>query len=367
MTKTLTTGDLVPWFDAQTLANTTHNLSVMAGRWVVLFFAHDLADETVTRTLADIIVTLGRAFTDDHMVCYAVLTAPTPMDAQLAAASHRGLGFIKDYDGAITRQCGADAAPKLMVIDPMLRVERVFALGGQGAGAPEICGYLAKLPKTDDFAGVPLVAPVLVIPHVFEPEFCEELIKLYQENGGKDSGFMLDKDGKTMTVIDHSMKQRQDFVLYDPVIRSEIRKRITRRVVPMMERFFQYRPTRMDRYLVSCYDSETGGHFSRHRDNVNVGARHRVFAASFNLNADYEGCKIFFPEFGQKQYAAPHGGAVVFSTGALHQVTPVTKGKRYAFVPFFYGEAEAALRLQNNAHLHDDEGRYTNEDDRLTD
>jgi predicted 2-oxoglutarate/Fe(II)-dependent dioxygenase YbiX len=287
------------------------------------------------------------------------------MDAPLAEASHRGLGFIKDYDGSITRNYGADAAPQLVVIDPMLRIERIYALGAQGAGVQEICAYLSALPKIDDFAGVPLVAPVLVIPHVFEPEFCQHLIGLYNQNGGKDSGFMLDKDGKTMTVIDHSMKQRQDFVLHDPAIRAEIRKRITRRVVPMMERFFQYAPTRMDRYLVSCYDAETGGHFSRHRDNVNVGAKHRRFAASFNLNAGYEGCKIFFPEFGRKQYAAPHGGAVVFSTGALHQVTPVTKGKRYAFVPFFYGEDEAQLRLENNAHLHDEEGRYTGEDDKL--
>ena len=121
----------------------------------------------------------------------------------------------------------------------------------------------------------------------------------------------------------------------------------------------------MDRYLVSCYDAETGGHFTRHRDNVNLGARHRRFAASFNLNDGFEGCELVFPEFGRRLYKPPRGGAIVFSTGALHQVLPITRGKRYAFVPFFYGEDEAHLRMRNNEYLDDGEGLYTGERDKL--
>jgi hypothetical protein len=121
----------------------------------------------------------------------------------------------------------------------------------------------------------------------------------------------------------------------------------------------------MDRYMVSCYAAEQGGHFSRHRDNVNAGARHRKFAASINLNKDYEGCELIFPEFGQRRYVAPYGGAIVFSCGALHQVTPVTRGKRYAFIPFLYGEEEAAARLANNSLLAEGEALYTGERDRL--
>ena len=82
----------------------------------------------------------------------------------------------------------------------------------------------------------------------------------------------------------------------------------------------------MDRYIVACYDSAVGGHFYRHRDNVNVGAQHRRFAVTINLNNDYDGCDLVFPEFGRRAYRAPHGGAIVFSCGALHQVTPVTAG-----------------------------------------
>jgi predicted 2-oxoglutarate/Fe(II)-dependent dioxygenase YbiX len=225
--------------------------------------------------------------------------------------------------------------------------------------------YLKALPSVDESAGVPLTAPALIIPRVFEPEFCDTLVKLYEENGGKDSGFMIDDGGKTKTVIDHQNKQRYDFIIKDPSVREAIRERITARVLPAMERFFQYKPTRMDRYLVSCYGADGGGHFSRHRDNVNTGAQHRRFAASFNLNAGYEGCDLIFPEFGRRLYRAPVGGAIVFSTGALHQVTPITHGKRYAFVPFFYGEEEAKQRLLNNSNLHDGEGVYTGTQDML--
>jgi predicted 2-oxoglutarate/Fe(II)-dependent dioxygenase YbiX len=366
-TEKFTCGDPVPWFDAKTLAATEHNLGVMAGRWIVLCFVNDLSHDGATRVLADIISTLGRFFNDDHVIFYGVLTAlpPAPIAEKFIQASHRGLGFIADYEYNLTNLFHARQAPQLVVIDPMLRVEKIFILAEDGVSSDEICNYLCHLPSVDDYAGVSLAAPALIIPRVFESEFCEELMALHNKNGGMDSGFMLDSGGKTKTVIDHNLKQRQDLPLEEPAIREAIRSRVVRRVVPMMERFLQYRPTRMDRYLVSCYDAETGGHFARHRDNVNVGARHRRFAASFNLNDNYVGCGLVFPEFGRRVYVAPRGGAIVFSTGALHQVLPITSGKRYAFVPFFYGEEEAGLRLQNNLHLHDGEGLYTAERDKL--
>jgi predicted 2-oxoglutarate/Fe(II)-dependent dioxygenase YbiX len=121
----------------------------------------------------------------------------------------------------------------------------------------------------------------------------------------------------------------------------------------------------MDRYIIACYDSETGGHFYRHRDNINAGAQHRRFAVTINLNSDYDGCDLVFPEFGRKTYRAPHGGALVFSCGALHQVTPITRGRRYAFLAFLYSEADAAKREANNARLHEGEVLYTGAGDRL--
>ena len=56
---------------------------------------------------------------------------------------------------------------------------------------------------------------------------------------------------------------------------------------------------------------------------------------------------ICFPEFGQRTYRAPTGGAVVFSCSLLHEATPVTSGRRYAFLPFLYDEAARKVRDAN--------------------
>ena len=41
----------------------------------------------------------------------------------------------------------------------------------------------------------------------------------------------------------------------------------------------------------------------------------------------------------------------MFSCPLLHAVSTVTRGRRYAFLPFLYDEAGAKIREQNNAFL----------------
>ena len=53
------------------------------------------------------------------------------------------------------------------------------------------------------------------------------------------------------------------------------------------------------------------------------------------------------------------------SDGALHEVTPIARGRRYAFLPFLYGEADAALRAANNARLDESSAQYQVGDDLL--
>lgn len=362
MTKTLQIGDNAPWFDAVTLAGARINLGVKAGRWIALCFLGDLTDPTLVVTLAQL---LGEAalFEDDQLNFFGVVTEPVDHAAALAAVSHKALGFMADFDHKITHLYGAMDHPQMIVLDPMLRVMVQFKLADSDPAM--LRAFLRDLPKVDDFAGVALTAPALIVPRVFEPELCAELIAYYDGQGGVDSGFMLDEGGKTRTVIAHNLKSRKDVTVRDAVLRDAMRDRMARGLIPLIERFFHHRPTRMDRAIVSCYTADDGGHFARHRDNVNAAARHRRFAVSLNLNGGYEGCELIFPECGRRRYTAPVGGAIVFSTGALHEVLPITKGKRYAFVPFLYGEEESRQRLAGNADLHDGEFIYTGTDDQL--
>jgi hypothetical protein len=294
-----------------------------------------------------------------------VLPGPRPDIEILRSVCGDAFGFIEDFDGAIQRLYGAEGSPRTVVLDPMLRAVANIAWDDPAGHAATVAGLLASLPPVEGSAGVELYAPALVVPRVFDFPLCDFLVDFYQSHGGSESGFLMDKGGATETIVDHRFKRRQDLAIGNEEVRAVMRDRVVRRLVPAIERFFQFRPTRMDRYLVSCYDSAGGGHFYRHRDNLLPGTRHRRFAVTINLNGDYAGCDLVFPEFGPRLYRAPVGGAIVFSTGALHQVTPIVSGRRFAFVPFLYGEEDVAVRLADNARLGASSAKYDEGDDRL--
>jgi peroxiredoxin len=357
-------GDPVPWFSAPQVAGGAFDLHVSAGRWVVLAFFGSPADPRAQAELASLLREADR-FGDNHLVVGCIFTAPPENLAGLAEIRSDGLFFLADYDGEISRSFGALEMPRTIVLDPMLRAVADIAWDFPQGHADTVQGVLRSLPAVDESANVPMFAPALLVPRVFSFELCDFLIQFYEQQGGVDSGFQFDVAGKTMTLSDWRLKRRNDVAVAIPEVRELVRSHIVRRLLPEIERYYQFQATRMDRCIVACYDSEVGGHFHRHRDNVNVGAQHRRFAVSINLNSDFDGCDLMFPEFGRKVYRPPDGGALVFSCGALHQVTPVTRGKRYAFLAFLYGEEDARKREANNARLHAGEKQYTGSNDRL--
>ena len=74
------------------------------------------------------------------------------------------------------------------------------------SGADSVLRYLEQLPPPGRFAGIEIQAPILFLPNVFEPEFCRDLIRLHDEHGGKESGFMRDVEGKTVEIHDYGRK-----------------------------------------------------------------------------------------------------------------------------------------------------------------
>lgn len=86
---------------------------------------------------------------------------------------------------------------------------------------------------------------------------------------------MRDQGGQTVAVHDASFKVRRDYTIADPDLMRAVQARIMRYVVPQIERVHFFRCTRMERYLVACYDAVEGGHFRPHRDNTTLGTAHR--------------------------------------------------------------------------------------------
>jgi predicted 2-oxoglutarate/Fe(II)-dependent dioxygenase YbiX/peroxiredoxin len=362
-------GDPAPWFRQRSTSNPDYAFDTVAGRYVVLCFFGTAGDEVGKATLEA--VTAHRDLFDDGKIClFGVSVDPKDQAEDRVREMIPGIRHFWDFDGKVGRLYGAlphDAEPGAAqvplrrfwcVLNPDLRVRTIVPFKPDGSDRDEVLAYLRDLPPVDRFAGFEIFAPILVIPNVFEPEFCRHLIGLYEQHGGQESGFMREIDGTTVAVHDHSHKRRKDYTIEDQALIRQTQARIQRRISPEIEKVHSFKPTRMERYIVSCYASEDGGHFRAHRDNTTKGTAHRRYAVSINLNAEFDGGEVSFPEYGSRSYKAPAGGAVVFSCSLLHAVSRVTAGRRFAFLPFLYDEEAAKIREANNAFLGNEVGRY---------
>ncbi|HEY0598881.1 2OG-Fe(II) oxygenase [Brevundimonas sp.] len=336
-------GDPAPAFATGGVNNPRYVFDTAAGRYLLLAFVK--AGPDVAKAVGTLERSRG-AFNDVHASAFLVVVGKDK-----ARKSRRdsvpGLRFLFDADGAVADLYEAREAERWFLIDPAMHV--MAAVGPDQAGA--LVDRIPTLPPPAEHGGFAATAPVLLAPRIFEPAFCERLIALYREIGGTPSGFMREVEGVTTLMMNDQHKRRSDVLVEDEMLQKQVVARLTRRLLPQIEKAFNFKPTRIERYLVARYDAETGGFFRPHRDNTTKGTAHRRFAVSINLNADYEGGDLRFPEFGSRTYRPPPGGACVFSCSILHEATPVTRGERFAFLPFLYDEAAAKVREENLKYL----------------
>jgi predicted 2-oxoglutarate/Fe(II)-dependent dioxygenase YbiX len=352
-------GEPVPWFRAKAIGGSDNYVfDTAAGRYILMLFLGRARDEGSAEALA--CVARHRALFDDHGACFFGVTSDPEDEASGRVAQQLpGIRFFLDPSGGLAKLFGAasdeeEGAPERrhwLLVDPMLRAAGAYPLEAGEAAIAGLAKAMAQMPLPD-------WAPVLMAPNILEPALCERLIAHHRETGGEPSGFMREVDGKTVLITDPNHKMRRDRVITDETLCGLLRARVLARLVPMVQRTFQFQPTRMERYIVGAYPAGEG-HFRPHRDNTTRGTAHRRFAVTINLNAgDYDGGDLRFPEYGLRTYRAPTGGAVVFSCSILHEATPVTRGTRYAFLPFLYDDAAARQREENNPHLGEGVGAY---------
>jgi hypothetical protein len=339
----LLAGTPAPLFSAPSPVNPRFAFGSLGGRYILLAF---LPNPGPDRDAAlRLVHANARLFADDRVMFFGVLP-----DRETFTSVQNGhpCRWFWDEVGELRSMYGAHAPngelePEWVLIDPMLRIMGCAPL----SHGENLLASIARLGDPDAHAGRPLHAPVLIVPRIFEPELCRRLIDYYRETGGVPSGVMRVKDGKTVGVLD-DFKRRRDAAITDGGLLTATRARVGQRLVPEIAKVFQFAATRLERYIVACYDAEDGGYFNAHRDNTTPGTAHRRFAVSINLNAEeFEGGDLRFPEFGRSTYRPPTGGAVVFSCSLLHEATPVTRGTRFAFLPFLYDEEGARIREQN--------------------
>jgi predicted 2-oxoglutarate/Fe(II)-dependent dioxygenase YbiX len=360
-------GESVPWFVARSSSNPEYHFGSVAGRHIVLLFLGSMNSPLSSHIYREVLAR-SDLFDDKRVSLFPV--SIDPADEARGSLRERipGIRIFWDFEAKVSTQFGVATRPVsttaqanfvacALLLDPTLRVIKWFT---PSTAEPNFARNLLRT-----LEGLPwpiqgqasTQAPILMLERVFEPDFCRRLMGVYEERGGEDSGYMKSEGGQIRGVIDHNVKRRSDCLIQDESLKRVIGRRILDRLNPELHRVFRFRATRMERYLVACYDSAVGGYFRPHRDNDGDG--HRQFAVTINLNAEeYEGGDLRFPEYGLQTYRAPTGGACVFSCGLMHEATPVTSGRRYAFLPFLYDEAAAARREAMNDKYIDPVHRY---------
>ena len=352
---TLLPGDPGPWFRQRcTTAHGTYTFDMAAGRHVLLFFFRSSLEAQTAADLALLKAAHG-LFDGRQALVFGVSANPGDESEQRVSEDLPGLRFFWDGDGLAGRLYGArrldgdDSAgmrPCWVVLDPMLRVlGHVDQAPGRAEQVIAAVRRLAGQPASADAA-----APVLSLTGLFEPEFCQRLIAFYEASETVESGVFTESEvGQSKAVSDPGFKRRRDCALRDAHLVAQVQARIARRAVPEIRKVFQFEASRLDRLILACYDAADRGCFGPHRDNTVAATAHRRFAISINLNDDFDGGGLSFPEFGPRQYRPPVGGALIFSCSLMHAVAPVVRGRRYACLPFAYDDAAETLKQANHA------------------
>ncbi|NJL84948.1 MAG: 2OG-Fe(II) oxygenase [Leptolyngbyaceae cyanobacterium SM1_1_3] len=188
---------------------------------------------------------------------------------------------------------------------------------------------------------VTMHAPVLIVPNVLTSEQCQLLMQQWHQ-GNQFEGKV---GAGSQTRAQKLAKVRTDILLQKPMM-AEVDRALGGTLFPEIEKVFGLKVTHREEYKIGCYDAAKGGFFKQHRDNFDRHLSHRRVAMTMNLNDDYGGGGLNFPEYGNFVYRPAAGGAVIFPCSLMHQALPVTSGKRFMMVSFFFGEAEVSHRLE---------------------
>lgn len=346
-------GEPAPWFAAPTGQHQGKSilLDELAGRPIVLLFIGQGAG----RAVANVLTAFNRARVFDDARCLLIIISDDPNAVTADAETLNDSAVLKllDLGGKVTSAYIARSAeakdnlqiePTAFVLDAALQISGVFKYSPSSTEFAELL-----VAAVHGLTNSPRVghAPVLVVPRVFDPALCSELIGSYQAEGGREIG-SVEYGGSAVRAFDSDFRKRRDWYVSDDQTMQVIRSALERRLLPMVYRAFQFNVTRIERYLVGCYAAQEGGRFRAHRDNTAPLVAHRRFALTINLNEEFEGGHLRFPEFGPETIRSAPGDALVFSCSLLHEVTPITSGSRYAFLTFFYDEAAERVREQHH-------------------
>lgn len=329
----LSSGDPFPHLAGQTPTEFLR-MDYMPGRYIVLAFLPASAPPAEVREAMAQLAEHEALFDDAHCCFFGVLEHPQLIAS--AANSLPGIRWFLDPDGDLFREAGMSPSGHgdeggWFILDPALRIMKTARL----SRSADVMRWVSELPSVDEHAGTRIHAPVLIVPRVIEPALCAELIAMHRDGQPIQGGLIDESDDAMSQFVNKDYRSTRQVSLTDAALKGRVEDRIRRRLAPEMFRALRYRVGEIESYFVTAYDAAEAGRFRVHRDDLPPLQR-RQFTFAINLNAeDYEGGDLRFPEYCTETYRAPTGGAIVFASSLLHEVTLLTRGRRYGMVAFF--------------------------------
>jgi predicted 2-oxoglutarate/Fe(II)-dependent dioxygenase YbiX len=236
----------------------------------------------------------------------------------------------------------AAGEPTVVVLDPNVRVEATYVHSDPETTLAGVASAVAKVTIAGHGSTIRRQAPVLFVPHALDQALCTRLINLWASSDTVETGVETTVGGERTESTDRLRKRRRDHTVTDPKLLGTLSSHIGRRVMPEIRKAFAYEAKRFEGFKIGCYHAEDEGFFSAHRDNISPATAHRKFALTLNLNEDYDGGELRFPEYGPDRYRPAAGEAVVFSGAHLHEVLPVTRARRFVLLSFLFGDKPEA-------------------------
>jgi len=334
-------GDIMPYFLADSTAGKALPMEKQAGRPGLLFFLSYSDVEGNTSFFRSLAAALEKLGHKDHSTLF-VMDATVDQLTQFKEQSKLPFMFWADPEKAIARSLGAPAGAGGYLLNSNLQIKKRYAGLAPAKLAEaavtdlgELLEENARKQKKNTVIGES--APVLVLPEIFPPEFCDELLEAFK-NGPTHPGH-LGSDKK----YNAKLKVREDYIV-PAELRAKIDLKLSRSLFPEIEKIFGFKISARENYQIGLYKGDDNGFFSFHRDNFAPEMGYRRIAMTLVLSDDYEGGGLRFPEYGDQIYRPARGSAIAFSCGTLHEACKVTKGERFVLIGFFHGEQEEAFR-----------------------
>jgi hypothetical protein len=181
--------------------------------------------------------------------------------------------------------------------------------------------------------------------NLFTPEECKKIIEIGTSGIGASPltyGIVGDMSGSESDLEKVATVRRSPiaWIRSDVPDNRWIFERLTANIVNINKQFFNYELTDIQSLQFTFYDSKDKGFYQKHIDMMYKGTGTRKLSVTVQLSddKDYEGGDLLLhykdkPDVGFRN----QGTATFFPSWMLHEVTPVTKGKRYSLVAWVQG------------------------------